>query len=429
MGRWRGSRRKAKLFVVLGCLVLTSGAGAGTPSSPAAAAASLGFMIVDLAALQRSRHAIEAGDARLGAPYARLIAAADAAMRNHPVSVMEKRLVPPSGDRHDYMSLAPYWWPNPATPDGLPYVQRDGQTNPDAGSIPDKPHFYRVLADAHVLSLAYYLTLKPAYADHAARLLHTWFIAPDLRMNPNLTYAQIRRGHRGPNPFGIIDSRDLSLVVDAVGLLEGSPAWSAAEQEGMRQWFAEYLEWLLTSASGQGEARTTNNHRTWYDQQVAAIALFLGRTEVAVSALRDARDTIIPTQVAPDGSQPEELRRTRSWHYSLFNLEALARLAALGRHVDLDLWRYETADGRGLRKALAFLLPYGRREKAWPFQEIGRWETAPMADLLLQAAAAYKNPVYRNDARQIDAAEVERSWLNLLYPFFEAQTGERHEPR
>lgn len=426
--RWRGSRRKAKIFVVIGCLVLTIGAGAGAPESPAASASSRGFMMIDATALQRSRHAVEAGDPRLRASYARLIAAADAAMRDGPFSVMEKRLVPPSGDKHDYLSLAPYWWPNPATPDGLPYVRRDGQTNPEARTIPDKPHFDHVLADAHVLSLAYYMTQQPAYADHAARLLRAWFIAPDSRMNPNLTYAQIRRGHPGPNPFGIIDSRDLSLVIDAVGLLEGSPAWSGAAQEGMRKWFAEYLEWLLTSASGQGEARATNNHRAWYDQQVAAIAMFLGRTEVALSALRDARDMIIATQVAPDGSQPAELRRSRSWHYSLFNLEALFRLAALGRHVDLDLWRYETADGRGLRKALTYLVPYARREKAWPFREIGRWETVPMADLLLQAASAYKNPAYRYDARQIDAGEAERSWLNLLYPYFEARTGERTAP-
>lgn len=47
---------------------------------------------------------------------------------------MDKTLVAASGNKHDYYSFPPYWWPNPDTQDGLPYIRKDGQTNPDANS-------------------------------------------------------------------------------------------------------------------------------------------------------------------------------------------------------------------------------------------------------------------------------------------------------
>ncbi len=364
-----------------------------------------------------SQRAGKDGHQGLSTAYRQLIHAADAALREGPFSVMQKTTLPPSTDKHDYLSIAPYWWPNTATPDGLPYIRRDGEVNPERETIGDRTSFIRMMSAVWSLSLAFFMTQQSSYAAHAALLLRTWFLDPATRMTPHLTYAQIRRGHPGPNPAGIIESRDLSLVVDTVGLLAGSSTWTQGDQEGMRGWFAQYVAWLRTSPTGLREARAANNHRTWYDQQVTSIALLLGHTDIAAEALRDATEAIA-AQIAQNGSQPEELRRTRSWHYSLFNLEALFRLATLGQHVGVDLWRYATADGRGIRTALDYLIPYALRERPWPYPSLGDWETAPMADLLLQAAPAYAHPRYREDAMQIDRAEAEGSWLNLLFPYF-----------
>ncbi len=373
------------------------------------------MFLADPETLLRSQRAGKGGHPRLNTAYRQLIHAADAALGNAPFSVMQKTTLPPSRDPHDYLSIAPYWWPNTATPNGLPYIRRDGEVNPERDVVGDRTPFIRMMSAVWSLSLAFHMTQQARYAAHAALLLRTWFLDPATRMTPHLTYAQIRRGHPGPNPAGIIESRDLSLVVDAVGLLAGSSTWTEGDQEGMRGWFAQYLAWLRTSPTGLGEARAANNHRTWYDQQVASIALLLGHTELAAEALRDAKEAIA-AQIAHDGSQPEELRRTRSWHYSLFNLEAFFRLATLGQHIGVDLWRYETPDGRGIRMALDYLIPYARRERPWSYPSLGEWETAPMADLLLQAAAAYAHRRYREVAARIDGTEAEGSWLNLLFP-------------
>ncbi len=184
----------------------------------------------------------------------------------------------------------------------------------------------------------------------------------------------------------------------------------------MRAWFARYLDWLLTSEAGRREGQTTNNHRSFYDQQATAIAFFVGRMDVALEKLQDARDYVIAKQIEPDGSQPLELRRTRSWHYSVFNLEAMLRLVALSRHAGADLGGFATADGRSIRKALDYLIPYGLGEKPWPYGEMGAWDPKPIVPLLLQASAEFKNPRYRDAARGVGGPSAESDWLNLLYP-------------
>ena len=404
-----------QIAALLGGGALAAGGGAAWPGAGASQAVPQVFLI-DARDLLNARQALEARDERLAKPRDRLIQDATRALRHAPVSVMEKTPLPPSGDRHDYMSLAPYWWPNPATATGLPYVVHDGETNPECKSIPDEAHLAHTISDARVLTLASFFTGNSAYAEHAGHLLRVFFLDPATRMNPNLTYAQIVRGRSGPNPTGIIDSRDLALVVDGGGLLAGSPQWTASDRNGMRVWFVQYLDWLLTSESGRREGQTANNHRSFYDQQAVAIALFLGRTDVAREKLQDAKDNVIAKQIEPDGSQPLELRRTRSWHYSVFNLEALLRLVALSRYAGADLGGFTTADGRSVRKALDYLIPYALGDKPWPYPEMGTWDPKPIAPLLLQASAEFKNPGYRDAARRVAGPAAEADWVNLLYP-------------
>ena len=185
---------------------------------------------------------------------------ADKAMSAGPFSVMQKNSTPPSGDKHDYMSLAPYFWPNPNTPDHLPYVRRDGERNPQIKQISDHENMSKMCSAARSLALGYYLTRNEDYAARAALLLRTWFLDPKTQMNPNLEFAQAIRGVNTGRGIGIIETHGLTEVVDAVGLLEGSRNLSASDDVGLCRWFRSFLKWLQTTKYGQDESNAKNNH-------------------------------------------------------------------------------------------------------------------------------------------------------------------------
>jgi alginate lyase len=342
---------------------------------------------LDPVVLEESRRAAP-GDPGLGRAIASLEAGAVELLAARSPSVMDKRQLPPSGDRHDYVSLAPYWWLDPSRPDGLPYVRRDGERNPEASSIPDKPSLQWLLPAAHRLALAFFFTGRESYAARAGELIRVWFLDPATAMNPHLRYGQGVPGITEGRPEGVIDVRRFVDLVDAIGLLEGSASWSDDDQRGMVGWFGRYLEWLLTSDLGREEQARVNNHGSWFVAQASAIALFVGRGDVARTLLGAMRERIA-AQVEPDGRQPAELRRTRSLHYSLFNLEAHFVAANLGRTLGLDLW-----DSGGLRAALDFLLPYVAGEAEWPYQQIDAGAGHGTPTLLHQAAIRWRNPAY-----------------------------------
>jgi hypothetical protein len=386
-------------------IVLSSVVGLARQNMPTKRAHLPRVFVFDGSALKALREQIAANGAREPA-LLELRAAADRALKLPPLSVIQKQQVPPSGDKHDYMSLAPYWWPNPNTPDGLPYVRRDGETNPDIQRVPDHKNFDRLMSAAHTLALAYYLFGEEAYASHATELLWAWFLEPATRMNPHLDFAQAVLGRNEGRGTGLIETRRLSRVVDTIGLLAGSRAWTEADQKGMMDWCARYLVWMQDCPNGKQEAEAKNNHGTYYDVQVASLALFTGNTDLAKRVIRDAANKRIAVQIESDGRQPLELERTKSLGYSTMNISGLFELARLGESVGVDLWNFQTRDGRSIRKALDFLVPYATGARRWPYKQIAEFKGAEIVPVLLIATEKYRTARYREAAAKIDPASM-----------------------
>ena len=341
--------------------------------------------------LNATRNRIRRGDREIQPALSKLKDEAQKALSAGPFSVTTKTVTPPSGDKRDYMSQAPYFWPDPKSANGLPYIRRDGERNPEI----DKINNHRVLDEmrsaVETLALDFYLTGNQKSAAKATELLRVFFLNTTTRMNPNLEYGQGIPGINTGRGIGLIETRGLTRIVDSVGLLAGSEAWTSGDQRGMEDWFRKFLQWMLESKHGRDESAAKNNHGTYYDLQVVSFALFLNQTERAGSIVEAAKQKRIATQIEPDGRQPLELARTRAWSYSVGNLDGLMLLARIGENTGVDLWNYQTPDGRSIRKALDFLIPFAFGEKKWTHQQLGNWPPQMLFPLIRRAAEKYSD--------------------------------------
>lgn len=338
--------------------------------------------------------------------FKQLLAQADSSLTKESTSVMDKKQTPPSGDKHDYLSLGRYYWPDLTKPNHMPYMYRDGQLNPETYSIPDERNMAEMIDRVKTLSVAYYLTDNPLYASKASDLLRVWFLDDDTRMNPNLQYAQMQPGRNYGRYSGIIDTHDFPAVLDAITLIRDSSAWTEKDQKGIELWFDKYLEWLLNSDFGKSESEQLNNHGTWYDVQVASIALFLNKTEITRDILKNNIDKLIAAKIRPDGSQRFELDRPTSLSYHMFNLAGFFNLAKIGDSIGIDLWNYKTPEGSGLQKALDYLLPYALGKETWPHEQIKPIYTDQLRYLLCQATVHYEwDESYKQASVKLNTAE------------------------
>ena len=320
--------------------------------------------------------------------------------------VTAKTALPPSGDKHDYMSQAPYFWKNPNTKDGLPYIRKDGERNPEIKNFPDHEQMDLLGATVERLATAYYFTGKEEYAARAATLLRMWFLDPKTQMNPNLEFAQAVPGVNDGRGTGILESRALTRVVDGIGLLNGSKSWTAADQTALVAWFTKYYEWITTSKHGKDEAAAKNNHGTWYDVQTTSFALFIGKTDEAKKILENAKQKRIAFQVEPDGKLPLELARTNSWGYSTMDLDGMTQLADLGDRVGVDLWNYQTSDGRSIRKAIEYLYPFATKSKKWTTQQIDEFIPEKLYLVMRRAAPHYRDDKFTAMMAAVPALET-----------------------
>ena len=367
-------------------------------------------------ALAQIKRCLDSGDKTFAPALEALVHDADRALRVTPPSVMDKTRLPPSSDKHDYVSTAPYFWPDPARSNGLPYIRHDGKVNPESRSeASDHDRLGRMAGTVQTLALAYYFTAKEPYAAHASRLLTVWFLEPATRMKPNMNFAQGVPGVNTGRGTGVLEGRSVVEAADAAQLLAGSKAWTPNDDSALRAWLAEFLDWLLTSKNGRDEAAARNNHGTFYDMQVLRLALVLGKTDLAKQIAAAAGAKRAATQIEPDGRQPLELQRTASLGYSAFNVQALFALATAAEYVGSDLWHYQTSDGRSIRKAVDFLLPYvDVPARKWPYEQIKPFDPVGFAAVLRQASIVYHEPKYEQVLGKYSGVSSKR--FQLLCP-------------
>jgi hypothetical protein len=325
---------------------------------------------------------------------ARVLKAANKYLRELPVTITASRSSRSAGGLHDFFSEGDYWWPDPQNPDG-PYIQRDGMTNPK-NFVDHRRYLMRLSVQVPALVAAWKLTKDERYSKHAAKHLRAWFIDEKTRMNPNLQFAQAIHGRFTGRGIGIIDTIHLVEVARAVEVLKDSGALSKNDLGGVVQWFSEYLKWLTTSKNGVDEREAKNNHGTCWVMQVAAFARLVGNQELLDYCRNRFKTVLVPNQIAIDGSFPEELRRTKPYGYSLFNLDAMSTICTLLSSASDNLWIYSTEDGRGVARAVDYMYPYMNDKKSWPLKPDVMYDAEwPMRHIsLLFAGRALNRPEY-----------------------------------
>ena len=322
----------------------------------------------------------------------RILAAADRYLIEQPVTVTATRAKRSSGGLHDYFSQGDYWWPDPKNPNG-PYIQRDGMSNPENFNA-HREAMVRLSLIVPALTAAWELTGKKKYADHAGKHLRAWFADPATRMNANLQYAQAIIGRNTGRGIGIIDTLHLVEPARAATLMMKAGALEGGKE--IQKWFADYLEWMRTSQNGQQERDAKNNHGTCWVLQAGEFARFTQNAEVMTWCRDRFKTVLVPGQIAPDGRLPRELARTKPYSYSLFDMDVLCGIAQSLSTKSDDLWSFATPDGRSLRKLMAFMHPYIKDRRAWPFaHDVEHFDDFPVRNpALLFAGLAYGQENY-----------------------------------
>ncbi|HBC77308.1 MAG TPA: alginate lyase [Bacteroidales bacterium] len=325
-----------------------------------------------------------------------IISRADKVLYEKPVTITSFSCDRSAGGIHDFYSEGDYWWPDPENPDG-PYIQRDGMTNP--GNFTEhRKAMIRLSQITGLLASAYKITGDERYARQAFLNYKSWFADTATRMNPSLLYAQAIKGRFTGRGTGIIDTIHLIEVARALLVLEKATCADKKLLEAVKSWFSEYLKWLMTHQYGIDEMNARNNHATCWFMQVASFARLTGNEKILDFCRQRYLDILLPEQMGPDGSFPQELGRTKPYGYSLFNLDAMTMVCLILSDKNNDLINYKTSEGKSLRKGIEFLYPFVADKKQWPFRkDVMYWDQWPVAHPFLVFGAYFFG---------------EKSWLN-----------------
>jgi len=327
----------------------------------------------------------------------RILRAANEYLSQPPITITASSSPRSHGGKHDYFSEGDYWWPDPKNPNG-PYVRRDGYSNP-ANFNDHREALIRLSLQVPALTAAALITGDKRYARHAALHLRAWFLDPATRMNPSLDYAQAIWGITPGRGTGIIDTLHLIEVSRAAMHLGRQNVFTGAEFAALRDWFAQYLNWMSTSKNGKEEEAAKNNHGTCWVAQAAAFAAFTGNPDTMALCRDRYRNNILPDQLAPNGSFPLELARTKPYSYSLFDLDVLAivcEIASLPGDTPDNLWQFALPNGNRYQKAVDFMFPFIQDKSKWPYaHDVEYFDDLPNRQpSLLFAGLAYREPKY-----------------------------------
>ena len=368
---------------------------------------------IDKEELSEKNKRLQSGDATLVPAYNQLLKDADKALNYKPVTVMNKTDLPPSGNKHDYMSIAPYWWPNPSSPNGLPYIRKDGVVNPEIKNFPDKANMPVLCETINLLSLAYYFSNNEKYATHAGKLIRVWFLDTATKMNPHLNYGQAVKGVTTGRAEGLIDTRHFILVIDAIELLQNSSFWTSKDQIGIKKWFAEFLNWMQTSEIGRDEMNAKNNHGVWFDAQSLSFAIFAGNLSLTNEIISRAAKRL-DQQMDANGFFPLEMDRTTSLHYTVFTMNAFVIIAQLAEKSGTDFWSLKTSSGKSFKKCFEVMLPFITGQKKWEGQQIKPFDRKDAVPLLLRAGKKYNCNSCSESIKDIEGVQFDKLLLNLL---------------
>jgi hypothetical protein len=336
------------------------------------------------------------------------------ALKQDPVTVTAETCPRSSGGKHDFYSEGDYWWPNSQDPTG-PYIQQDGLTNPQNFTAHRLAmiRFSRIIG---ALASAYQITGDKKYVKQALWHLKAWFINPETMMNPNLQYAQAIKGVATGRGIGIIDTIQLMEVVQGLEAMQNCSLIDQQTLAGIKGWFTQYITWLTTHPYGKDEMNAKNNHGTCWAMQTACFAKLTGNKEVMDFCRNRFKEVLLPSQIAADGSFPLELKRTKPYGYSIFNLDAMTTLCQILSDKNDNLWTYQTSDGRSIKKGIEFLHPFLKDKNAWPYaHDVMHWESWPVAQpSLVFGAAAYGNADWLDTWKKLDHAPTDEEIIRNL---------------
>ena len=293
-----------------------------------------------------------------------LKAMADAILKQPLQSITSTPFPPPPGATvHDYATIGKYCWPNPDTPTGLPWILRDGRSNPWLLKHCAHGYSMRMFLFVTTLAAAGHFLEDRRYFARAAEQLKYFFFLPETRMNPSLSHL--------PKAPGIIEQHFFCELLEAVATLPEIPEWGEDERKSFRDWCEQYLDgFLLTHPLAIEERGSVNNHGIWFDAQLIAFALFLGRTDLAVRQIRDYSIPRMDGHFSAEGRILPEEHRTISLFYSYFNLQGWAWVAGYARMLGMDLYHRPNRSGMTLVEVLKHHLDYFFYRKPWPLLQI-----------------------------------------------------------
>jgi hypothetical protein len=342
--------------------------------------------------------------------------------QNQPIHTpVNKVSMPPSGDKHDYMSIIQYAYActdscDPATDcsfwnfgyghiridmtvlgcdtaTGLPWYIHDGYFNPAANDEANSDHsaLKGLMSKVYDLSLSNFFLGNAEHGALASKLLYAWFVDKETLMNPNMKYANTIPGRSPASPAIIQMTTYGAKFFESIRLLEFTGALDPAFSATFRAWVMEWVRWATDSSAPllewpHGDYISDNNHGMYYDVFMVAAATYAQDSALATQICKDAVASRLEIQLGADGTLPHEDLRSDGERYHLFTSTAIMELARLCGVHGVNLYT-PLADGRSIQQTIDFVVPVLTGAKRWPYDQKEGHVTNPVGFIFRMANA------------------------------------------